>query len=247
MADLRQTEEEMQTKSTHARLYPRHHSCKRFLPIAPRLSGSSGTAKDTPGTSSSARVSRSGSTSAASVSSFQTPVRGWQSSSRRTMVRGSVGKWPGSEGSGNEPCGSSYALLSTSSPIAGLSVSAGPSRAGSSQSISHSGPDTVILDPAMGGDIIDTIYSLIPSSSVTGASLVQNAPVITLLEGTNPFDFPLDLGQRHDNGTLEYLDDMDLTEGITAEVFHVEGWSNYMWSPETGFEQVNTGYLAVSQ
>jgi hypothetical protein len=76
---------------------------------------------------------------------------------------------------------------------------------------------------------------------------VQNAPVITLLEGTNPFDFPLDLGQRHDDGTLEYLDDMDLTEGITAEVFHVEGWSNYMWSPETGFEQVNTGYLAVSQ
>jgi hypothetical protein len=71
--------------------------------------------------------------------------------------------------------------------------------------------------------------------------------MISPLDGANPFDFPLDPALTLDDGALEYLDDMDFTEGLTDEVFHVEDWSRYMWSPETGFEQLNTGYPTASQ
>lgn len=180
------------------------------------------------------------------MSSSQTPVRGSQSSSRRTKVRGSVGEWSGSEGSGNESGGGSYAHPSTSSSMAGLSVSAAVSRAGSSQSISRSGLENLTLDPVVCGDIFDPMYSLAPAtSSVSGPGLVQNVPLISPLDGVNPFNFPLDPALTLDEGALEYLDDMDV--GLTDEVFHVEDWSRYMWSPETGFEHLDTGYPAVSQ
>lgn len=157
-------------------------------------------------------------------------------------------EWSGSEGSGNESCGGNYALPSTSSAMAALSVSADISRTGSSQSIARSGQDTLTLDPTMCENMFDPMYTLAPaSSSVSAAGLVQNVPLISPLEGTNPFDFPLDPALTLDDGALEYLDDMDLTEGLTDEVFHVEDWSRYMWSPETGFEHLDTGYPAVSQ
>lgn len=94
------------------------------------------------------------------------------------------------------------------------------------------------------------MYTLVPAStSVSAAGLVQNAPLVSPLDGANPFEFPLDPALTFDDGVLEYLDDMDvdLTEGLTDEVFHVEDWSRYMWSPETGFEHLDTGYPAVSQ
>lgn len=71
------------------------------------------------------------------------------------------------------------------------------------------------------------------------------------MEEVNPFDFPLDSSLRLGDRALEYLDDLnmdvDLTEGLTDEVFAVEDWSRYMWSPETGFEHLDTDYPATSQ
>lgn len=151
-------------------------------------------------------------------------------------TRGSVGEWSGSEGSGNESGGGSYAYPSTTSSIAGLSVSAGPSRS------------ALTLDPAVSGAMFDPMYSLVPvSTSASRAELVQNVPLISPLDGADPFDFPLDPALALDEGALEYLDDMDLTEGLADEDFLVQDWTRYIWSPETGFEHLDTGYPAVSQ
>ncbi|KAJ5167781.1 uncharacterized protein N7482_003375 [Penicillium canariense] len=227
-------------KATHNRLYPRHHNPTGFLPIAPRPSGSS---KDAHG--SSARVSRSGSTSAASASSSHTPVRGSHSSSRREKVHGSVGDGSGSEGSGNES-GGSRAHPSASSSTAGRSVSADGIRTGSGHTVACSALETLALDAAIGGEMFDPRYTLVPA--VSGAGLVQAVPLISPLapEGATPFDFPLDPALTLDEEALGYLGEMDVevdfTEGVTGEVFHVEDWSRYMWSPETGFEHLDTGY-----
>lgn len=92
------------------------------------------------------------------------------------------------------------------------------------------------------------MYSLVPAStSVSQAGLVQNVPLVSPLDGANPFDFPLDPALALDEGALEYLDDMDLTDGLAEDVFQVENWARYMWSPETGFEHLDTAYPAVSQ
>lgn len=158
-------------------------------------------------------------------------------------IRGSVGEWSGSEGSGNESGAGTYAYPSTSSSIAGPSVSAGPSRSASSQAISR-----LTLDPAVCGAMFDPMYSIVPAStSASQAGLVQNVPLISPLDGANPFDFPLDPALGLDEGALEYLDDMDLTEGLAEEDFLVQDWTRYIWSPETGFEHLDTGYPAVSQ
>lgn len=95
-------------------------------------------------------------------------------------------------------------------------------------------------------DMFDPMYSLAPAStSVSRAGLIQNA--ISPLDDANPFDFPLDPALALDDGALEYLDDMDLTEGLADEGFMVQDWTRYIWSPETGFEHLDTGYPAVSQ
>ncbi|KAJ5683481.1 hypothetical protein N7462_006646 [Penicillium macrosclerotiorum] len=221
-------------KATHGRLYPRHSNPNGFLPIAPRPTGSG---KDVRG-SSSTRASRSGSTSAASVSSSHTPVRGSRGS-RRNPVRGSVGEWSGSEASGNESGG----VNPTGSASGGANVSSQ-----ATQTLSRSAPDSLAQEPVGCGVTFDPMYSLLPSSSasVSGAQMV---PMIGPLEDANPFDFPLDPALTLDDTTLGYLEDMevDITEGLTEDLFHVEDWSRYMWSPETGFEHLDTGYPPVSQ
>ena len=125
-------------------------------------------------------------------------------------------------------------------------ASGSTSRAGSG-GLSRSA-DNLALDPVLSSDMFDPAYNLLPST-LSGASLVQNAPMISPLESVNPFDFPLDPSLTLDDGALRYLEDMevDITEGITEEVFHVEDWSRYMWSPETGFEHLDAGYPPVSR
>ncbi|KAI2793254.1 hypothetical protein POX_b03307 [Penicillium oxalicum] len=222
---------------------------------------------------SSAAVSRSGSISAASVSSSsQTPpIHGSKaSSSRRSKTRGSsVGEWSGSEGSGSgtEAYGGRLGRLcpSTSSSIASASANASVnvsvpvssvemSRAGSTEGMAlASGSESLTMDPTMCGTIFDPMYSLVPAMSAvsTAAELVANIPILSPMEEVNPFDFPLDHSLRLGDRALEYLDDLnmdvDLTEGLTDEVFAVEDWSRYMWSPETGFEHLDTDYPATSQ
>jgi hypothetical protein len=108
--------------------------------------------------------------------------------------------------------------------------------------------DDLALDPVLSSDIFDPAYNLLPST-LSGGSVVENGPLISPLESVNPFDFPLDPSLTLDDGALRYLEDMevDITEGITEEMFHVEDWSRYMWSPETGFEHLDTGHPSVSR
>lgn len=74
-------------------------------------------------------------------------------------------------------------------------------------------------------------------------------PLSSPVGGGNPFDFRLEPELTLDDGTLAYLEDMDaaVTEGLPEEVFHVEDWSRYMWSPETGFEHLDMGYPPVTR
>ncbi|KAJ5132895.1 hypothetical protein N7448_007053 [Penicillium atrosanguineum] len=210
-------------KATHGRLYPRHHTTNGFQPIAPRPNG-----KDSRG-SSSARVSRSGSSASAS----HAPVR---ADSRRDSA--CTGHWSGSEGSGTESIGRTHSAMSV--PVPGST-----SRTGSG-ALSRSA-DNIALDPVLSRDMFDPAYNLLPST-LSEATLVQNVPLISPHESLNPFDFPSDPSLALDDGTLRYLEDMevDITEGITEEIFHVEDWSRYMWSAETGFEHLDTGYPPVS-
>lgn len=77
--------------------------------------------------------------------------------------------------------------------------------------------------------------------------MAQTVPMISPLEGGNPFDIPLDPSLTL-NDSLGYLENMniDVTEGLSDEVFHVEDWSRYMWSPETGFEHLDAGFPPVT-
>ncbi|KAJ5493348.1 hypothetical protein N7539_002094 [Penicillium diatomitis] len=285
-AELKSPSSSSSKKASHGRLYPRHPSSNGFLPIAPRPSGKCRSANKEAGPSSvsgaevspsSAAVSRSGSVSAASVSSscLTPPIRGSKaSSSRRPKTRGSsVGEWSGSEGSGagsgTESYGESlvHLLPSTSSSMAGASVPlpVSPpemtSRAGSSEAMarppaaaSSSSLEPTTLDhTTMCETIFDPMYSLdaTTSAAAVSAGLVATMPMLSPMEGANPFDFPLDPSLRLDEQTLGYLDDLnldvDLSEGLADEVFAVEDWSRYMWSPENGFEHLDTDYPPVSQ
>ncbi|KAJ5584603.1 uncharacterized protein N7459_004403 [Penicillium hispanicum] len=128
-------------------------------------------------------------------------------------------------------------------------VSAAASGAGEgaelSQSLSHSAPDALAPDPILAGDLFDSMYSLLPAtSSLSGESMARTVPLVNPLEGRDPFEFPLDPALALDNGALGCLEEMevDLAEGLAEEVFDVEDWSRYMWSPETGFEHLDTGF-----
>lgn len=95
----------------------------------------------------------------------------------------------------------------------------------------------------LSGNIFDPAYSLLPSSTVSDVQLAQTVPLISPLEGGNPFDFRLEPELTLDDGTL----DAAVTEGLPEDVFHVENWSRYMWSPETGFEHLDMGYPPVTR
>ncbi|KAJ5591284.1 hypothetical protein N7450_005256 [Penicillium hetheringtonii] len=236
-------------KAAHARLYPRHHNPHGFLPIAPRPSTSSKSDKRASATSqhsvetlsSSTRVSRSGSTSAsASVSESHTPIYP-DSSSRRDSAL--TADWSGSEGSGTE---SSSRTRSTTTKAMSRTSSAAQTSSASSQPFLRSAPENLTLDPLLVEHTFDPMYSLLPST-ISGSEMAQTIPMISPLEGGNPFDIPMDPSLTL-NDSLGYLEnmDVDLTEGFPDEVFHVEDWSRYMWSPETGFEHLDTGFPPVT-
>ncbi|KAJ6167057.1 hypothetical protein N7470_002504 [Penicillium chermesinum] len=223
-------------KAAHARLYPRHHNPTGFLPIAPRPSGQKDphTRKKDPN-SSSPRPSRSGSTSAASVSSAHDPSQ----DHARSI---GAGYWSGSDGSGIDV--ESSTAVSRAHSTAGLPVESGfPITAGSSRPLASSAPDATVLDPALGNGLFDPMYSLL-TSSVSEAGLTQTCPLTSPVDGGNPFDFPLDPLLGLDASHFGYREDMDVdvTEGLTDEMFHVEDWSRYMWSPETGLEHLDMGF-----
>ncbi|KAJ5155330.1 hypothetical protein N7492_008133 [Penicillium capsulatum] len=210
-------------KTTHARLYPRHHNPHGFTPIAPRPAGKDRDAVST-------RMSRSGSTSA---SSSHTPVR----NERCSRDAAGSGDWSGSEGSSGAEDGG------RAKSNAGMTTSSYNARPAPVPPLSRSAPDSFVLDSVLSRDLFDPMYSLLPSSSMTQASTVQTVPLLSPLERANPFDIPLDPALTMNDASLGYLDnmDVDVTAGVADDVFHVEDWSRYMWSPETGFEHLDSG------
>lgn len=155
-----------------------------------------------------------------------------------------MGHWSGSEGSESE-CPS----RTQSATTLGASIPGDSSRAGSAgeSSLSRSAPEDLVLDPAVSSPLFDPAFALLPSPS--SVSMAQTMPLISPLEGANPFDFLLDPALTLDDGTMGYLEgmDVDVTEGLSEDVFHVEDWSRFMWSPETGFEHLDAGVPPVTR
>ncbi|KAJ5761136.1 hypothetical protein N7520_008292 [Penicillium odoratum] len=202
----------LQYRTSHARLYPRHHNPNGFLPIAPRPSS---------GAKRECRISNEGA---------------GEGGAERTASSGCLGYWSGSEeGSGNGSGNESGGLVAVSGPASttqSLSPAPGP--------CPGPGPDagSIPSDPVMGNAIFDPTYSLLPP-----ATLAQTDP-LGPLDSVNPFDFPLDPALA-DGMCLGEMD-LDITEGL-EEVFQVEDWSRYMWSPENGFEHLDMGYPPVTR
>lgn len=69
-------------------------------------------------------------------------------------------------------------------------------------------------------------------------------PVIDALEDINMTDPSLDPSLAFDERALRSVGgladlNMSAIDDWTEEMFHVEDWSRFMWSPETGFEHLN--------
>ncbi|KAJ5335156.1 hypothetical protein N7452_007559 [Penicillium brevicompactum] len=247
-------------KASNARLYPRHHSTNGFLPIAPRPGPGSASA------SASASVSRSNSVNEKEKASKKVKSRSGSKQdavdvvpSRSASSASSVGKtpvyhdavgagdWSGSEGSfsGYE---SSGRTVSFSAPR-GQSDSTQTLQVAQSSALPHSAPGSLCDYPTFTGaestavnGLFDSAYSLLPSTSaVLESQSAQTMPMVSPLEEVNPFEFSLDPALALGYSDLE---DMNLDLGLpTVEgAFHVEDWSRYMWSAETGFEHLDTGF-----
>lgn len=69
--------------------------------------------------------------------------------------------------------------------------------------------------------------------------------LISPLDGSTPLVFQLDPTLTIDDETLGYLEymNMDISEVLPEENLHIENWSEYMWSTETGFEHLDTRFL----
>ncbi|KAJ5592761.1 hypothetical protein N7537_009665 [Penicillium hordei] len=243
--------------SSNGRLYPRHNPTG-FLPIAPRPSpGPSGSNSGSVGgkplsTAVTNSKSRSGSKSACSTSPASSPAK-------TPIYHDAVGAgdWSGSEGSIARIESSRHTVSFSGSGMSGLD----PNQALSAEqggSASHSAPGSLYEYPvtseaeATAAALFDPAYSLRPSTlAVSGSQLAQTLTMISPLEGVNPFDFSLDPALELGDSTLGYLNEADLNMGLELpameEVFHVEDWSRYMWSAETGFEHLDTGFPPVSQ
>lgn len=153
-----------------------------------------------------------------------------------------AGDWSGSEGSfsGYESSGRTVSFSGANGFTQTLQVA-------QSSALPNSAPGSLCDYPIFTGaetaanGLFDSAYSLLPSSAVLESQSAQTIPMISPLEEVNPFEFPLDPALA-----LEYseLEDMNMDLGLpTVEgAFHVEDWSRYMWSAESGFEHLDTGF-----
>ncbi|KAJ6146108.1 hypothetical protein N7497_008090 [Penicillium chrysogenum] len=201
-----------------------------FLPIAPRPgpgpspTGSISAGKTVVTTSKS--KSRSGSKSACSTSSASSP-------GKTTIYHDALGDWSGSDGSVSRVDSARHTVSFSGSAVPGLE-----SGRTLSAEQGEEGTAAALFDPA---------YSLQPSSlAVSAAQPAQTLPMVSPLDGVHPFDFSLDPALELGDNTLGYLNEvninMDLDLPAMEEMFHVEDWSRYMWSAETGFEHLDTGF-----
>ncbi|KAF3023840.1 hypothetical protein E8E15_004413 [Penicillium rubens] len=219
-----------------------------FLPIAPRPgpgpspTGSISAGKTVVTTSKS--KSRSGSKSACSTSSASSP-------GKTTIYHDALGDWSGSDGSVSRVDSARHTVSFSGSAVPGLE--SGRTLSAEQGSLSHSAPGSLYEYPVSEGEegtaaaLFDPAYSLQPSSlAVSGAQPAQTLPMVSPLDGVHPFDFSLDPALELGDNTLGYLNEvninMDLDLPAMEEMFHVEDWSRYMWSAETGFEHLDTGF-----
>ncbi|KAJ5520378.1 hypothetical protein N7463_000831 [Penicillium fimorum] len=248
--------------SSHGRLYPRQNP-NGFLPIAPRprpspspsgsISGPAG--GKPPSTVATKSKTRSESKSGYSTSSASSP-------GKTPIYHDTMGaeEWSGSEGSSRiELSRQTVSFSGSVMPSFDSSQTLSPGQGGGSAS--HSAPGSLyeypVEYPATSGAeaaaaLFDPAYSLQPSTmAVSGSQLAHTLPMVSPLEGGSPFDFTLDPALELSDNTLGYLNEadmnMDMEMPVMEEVFHVEDWSRYMWSAETGFEHLDTGFPPVTQ
>ncbi|KAJ5115211.1 hypothetical protein NUU61_000970 [Penicillium alfredii] len=228
-------------KNSHARLYPRQHNPHGFLPIAPRPVGE----KAEQSLIAPPRPLRSASVSG-SASSARFPAERDIASHNDICGVGDCSRSESSERDWN-----SWPHLLSASDVSACDISAAGSTcsAGPAQSLSNSAPGS-FSQSILTGALFDPAYSLVSAgSSTSDARIAQTLPSVSPLDSANPFDIPLDPALALDDGSLGYLEDMeiDLGEGMMEETFHVEDWSRYIWSPETGLESLDTGVQAESR
>jgi hypothetical protein len=188
--------------------------------------------------------SRSGSKSACSTSSASSP-------GKTTIYHDALGDWSGSDGSVSRVDSARHTVSFSGSAVPGLE--SGRTLSAEQGSLSHSAPGSLYEYPVSEGEegtaaaLFDPAYSLQPSSlAVSAAQPAQTLPMVSPLDGVHPFDFSLDPALELGDNTLGYLNEvninMDLDLPAMEEMFHVEDWSRYMWSAETGFEHLDTGF-----
>ncbi|KAJ5766637.1 uncharacterized protein N7511_004253 [Penicillium nucicola] len=254
-------------KAPNGRLHPRHHNTTGFLPIAPRPGPNPGEraasvstlSKTVPSVvakskSKSASGSRSGSISASSR-----PSRAGSSASLETKGTvaqyydaAGVGEWSGSEVSvsgsvsGAEISSKQHGSFPELSWTASNQTVLARSGAEAQIPLSDAVPSSLVDYSVVSEALFNPTYSLLPSSSVVSdPQLAQTLPLVSPLERLNPFEFPLDPALALEDLGLGSLDEVDMSMDLdmppVEEGFHVEDWSRYMWSPETGFEHLDMG------
>ncbi|KAJ9486225.1 hypothetical protein VN97_g7112 [Penicillium thymicola] len=207
--------------------------------------------------------SRSGSKSACSTSSASSPAKTPNYHCHDAI---GAGDWSGSEGSMSRIDSSRHTVSFSGSVMSGLDSTSnsnsnqtlGLEEQGGSGSLSHSAPGSLYEYPVSSDAdvaavaLFDPAYSLQPSTlAVSGSQIAQTLSMVSPLEGAHQFDFSLDPALELGDNNLGYLNEVDLNMDLELpameEVFHVEDWSRYMWSAETGFEHLDTGFPPVSQ
>ncbi|KAJ5472691.1 hypothetical protein N7530_006692 [Penicillium desertorum] len=213
-----------------------------FLPIAPRPGPGPSPAGSISGKNvvTTKSKSRSGSKSACSTSSASSPGK--------TTIY-DAGDWSGSEGSVSRVDSARHSVSFSGSVVPRLE--SGRTLSAEQGSLSHSAPGSLYEYPVSeeegtAAGLFDPAYSLQPSLAVSGSQPAQTLPMVSPLDGVHAFDFSLDPALDLSDHALGYLNEVDINMDLDLpameEMFHVEDWSRYMWSAETGFEHLDTGF-----
>lgn len=132
-----------------------------------------------------------------------------------------------------------------------------PTRSSSAEEpLSRSAPDTLPLTldqcPPSNPSLFDPAFTLLPPTPSNPIQTDKTPPLTSPLEAVNPLDIPLEPSLSLEDAalgcTVAMAMDVDLNGGSCGDVFHVEDWSRYLWSPESGFEHLDmqvppvTGY-----
>ena len=188
--------------------------------------------------------SRSGSKSACSTSSASSPEK------TQIYHDAPAGDWSGSGASESRVSSTRHTVSFSGSAVPDLE--SGRTLSAENGSLSHSAPGSLYEYPVSEKEgtaaaLFDPAYSLQPTSmAVSGSQPAQTLSMVSPLDGVHSFDFSLDPALELGDSTLSYMNEVDINMDLDLpameEMFHVEDWSRYMWSAETGFEHLDTGF-----